>query len=166
VRARRSRSSSLRGLHRPFLRVRRVGRTGVGGTVPRGCCCPCRTASHSGRDGLTGGVGRAVPGCDSQARRGVDSSLTWALENVSALNTPIGGSRYGGGGPVMSSSETETCSRGRSALDRDWTSLEGAPNPRARRNLTRGGDRPSSEAEFYQCGIATLERSRVPPEGV
>jgi hypothetical protein len=66
---------------------------------------------------------------------------------------------------VMSSSETETHSRGRSALDRDETPLEGAPSPRARRNLTRGGARPPSEVEFYQCGTAPLERSGVPPEG-
>jgi hypothetical protein len=66
---------------------------------------------------------------------------------------------------VMSSSETETCSRGRSVLDRDETSLEGATGPRVRRNLTRGGYRPSSEAEFYQCGTAPLERGGVPPEG-
>jgi hypothetical protein len=66
---------------------------------------------------------------------------------------------------VMSSSETETRLRGCSALDRGGTSLEGVPGPRARRNLTRGGDRPSSEAEFYQCGTAPLERSGVPPEG-
>jgi hypothetical protein len=52
---------------------------------------PCRTTSHSGGDGLTGGVGRAVPGRDSQARRGMGSSLTWAPANVSALNPPIGG---------------------------------------------------------------------------
>jgi hypothetical protein len=31
-----------------------------------------------------------VPGRDSQARRGVDSSLTCAPANVSALNAPIG----------------------------------------------------------------------------
>jgi hypothetical protein len=49
---------------------------------------------------------------------------------------------------VMSSSQTETRSRGRSTLDRDGTSLEGATDPRARRNLTQGGDRPSSEAEY------------------
>jgi hypothetical protein len=67
---------------------------------------------------------------------------------------------------VMSSSEMETRSRGRSALDRDGTSLEGAPSPRARRDLGRGGDRPSSEVKCHQCGIATLERSGVPPEGV
>jgi hypothetical protein len=69
-------SSSLRGLRCPFSRVRHVDRTGVGGIVPRGCCWPYRTASHSGGDGLTGGVGGAVPRRDSQAHRGVDSSLT------------------------------------------------------------------------------------------
>jgi hypothetical protein len=62
---------------------------------------------------------------------------------------------------VMPSSETETCSRGRSTLDRDGATLEGASSPRARRNITRGvtGPRarrsctgaapcPSSEEEF------------------
>jgi hypothetical protein len=32
-----------------------------------------------------------VPGRDSQARRGADSSLTSAPKNVSALNAPAGG---------------------------------------------------------------------------
>jgi hypothetical protein len=90
VRAWSSRLSPLRGLRRPFSRVRRVSRTGVGDTMPRGCCLPCCTASHSGGDGLSGGVGGAVPGRDSQARRGVDSSLNWAPANVSALNPPVG----------------------------------------------------------------------------
>jgi hypothetical protein len=93
---------------------------------------------------------------------------------------------------VMPSSETVTRSRGRSALDRDGTSPvggsqppseaefrprgrptlgrgetspEGATDPRARRNLTRGGVRPSSEAELYWCGAVPLERSGVPPGG-
>jgi hypothetical protein len=38
VRAQSSRASSLRGFCRPFSRVRCAGRTGVGGTVPRGAC--------------------------------------------------------------------------------------------------------------------------------
>jgi hypothetical protein len=91
VRAWSSRPSSLRGLRRPLSRVRCVGHTGVGGTVPRVCHWPCRTASHSGGDGLTGGVGGTVPGRDSQARRGVDSSLTCAPAHVSAFNAPVGG---------------------------------------------------------------------------
>jgi hypothetical protein len=79
---------------------------------------------------------------------------------------------------VMPSSETETCSRGRSALDRDGALLEGVSSPRARRNLTRGGvrpsseaepyprgDRPSSEANLFRCGVVPLERSAAPPEG-
>jgi hypothetical protein len=79
---------------------------------------------------------------------------------------------------VMPSSETETCSRGRSALDRDRASLEGASSPerggiplegasdpRARQNLTRGGDRSSSEAKLYRCNAVPLEQSGVPPEG-
>jgi hypothetical protein len=91
VRAWRSRPSSLRGLRRPLSRVRRVGRTGVGGTVPRDYRWPCRTASHSGGDGLTGGVGGIVPGRDSQACRGVDPSLTCAPAHVSAFNAPVKG---------------------------------------------------------------------------
>jgi hypothetical protein len=71
-----SHSSSLRGLSRSLSRVRRVGHTGVGGTVPRSCCWPCRTVLHNGGDGLAGGVGGAVPRHDSQARRGTDSPLT------------------------------------------------------------------------------------------
>jgi hypothetical protein len=65
VRAWSSRSSSIRGLCRPFSRVRRVRHTRVGGAVSQGCCRPCRTASHSGEDVLAGGVGGAVPGRDS-----------------------------------------------------------------------------------------------------
>jgi hypothetical protein len=64
---------------------------GVGGTVSRDYRLPCRAASHSGGDGLTGGVGGTVSGHDSQARRGVDSSLTRVPANVSALNAPAGG---------------------------------------------------------------------------
>jgi hypothetical protein len=50
------------------------------------------------------------------------------------------GSRYGGGEPVRASCELETRSRGCLALERGGTSPEGATSPRARRNLTRGGD--------------------------
>jgi hypothetical protein len=72
----------------------------------------------------------------------------------------------------MPSSETETRSRGRSALDRDGASregggvpLEGASYPRVRQNLTRGGERPTSKAKLYWGGAVPLERSGVPPEG-
>jgi hypothetical protein len=44
--------------------------------------------------------------------------------------------------------ETGPRSRGRPAPERGGIPLEGVPNPRARRNLTRGGDRPSSEAKL------------------
>jgi hypothetical protein len=146
---RRSRSPSLRGLCRPFSRVRRVDRTGVGGTVPRGCCWPCRTASHSGGDGLVGGVGGAVPGRDSQARRGIDSSLTQAPVNVSALNPPVGGA----------SMEAV----GRDALERDRNLLEGALSSRSRRDLARGGVQPQSEAESHSKECSALERGGVLP---
>jgi hypothetical protein len=65
--------------------------------VSRDCRRPCRTALHSGGDGLTGGVGGTVPGCDS--RRGVDLSLTWAPANVSALKAPLGGAGMEETGP-------------------------------------------------------------------
>jgi hypothetical protein len=64
---------------------------------------------------------------------------------------------------VMSSSEMKTRSRGRSALDRDGTSLQGVPGPRVRRNLTRGGDRPPSDAEPHPRGLPALERGGVLP---
>jgi hypothetical protein len=116
-----------------------------------------------------------MPGHDSQARSGMDSPLTWAPADVSALNAPCRRSRYGGGGPVMPSSDTETRSRGRPALDRDGasreggvqppsetksrsrvrptlkrdgTSPEGATGPRARRSCTGAAPYPSSGAEF------------------
>jgi hypothetical protein len=40
-----------------------------------------------------------MPGRDSQARSGVDSSLTWAPANVSALNAPVGGAGMEVAGP-------------------------------------------------------------------
>jgi hypothetical protein len=63
----------------------------------------------------------------------------------------------------MPSSETEIHSRGRSALDRDGTSLEGASSPRARQNPARRGTQPSSEAEPHPRGRPTLERGEVLP---
>jgi hypothetical protein len=55
-------------------------------------------------------------------------------------------SRYEGSELVRASSVTEPHARGRPVLERGGTSREGATGPRARRNLTRGGDRSSSEA--------------------
>jgi hypothetical protein len=92
------------------------------------------------------------------ARRGfVFYSGTCKCQNIKC---PCRGSRYGGGELVRASSEAEPHlrgrrlsseaephPRGRPALKRGGTSPEGATSPRARWNLTRGGDRPSSEAE-------------------
>jgi hypothetical protein len=75
------------------------------------------------------------------------------------------GSRYGGGEPVRASSEAETRSRGRLALERGGTSPEGASSPRARRSLTRGGVQPSSEAEPYSRGRPALKQGRASSEG-
>jgi hypothetical protein len=55
------------------------------------------------------------------------------------------GSRYGGGEPVKASSKAETHPRGVSG-------------PRVRRNLTRGGVWPSSEADPHPRGCPALER--------
>jgi hypothetical protein len=68
-------------------------------------------------------------------------------------------------GGIQLSIETGPRSRGRPAPERGGILLEGASSPRARRNVTRGGDQPSSEVEFYQCGTVPLERSGVSPEG-
>jgi hypothetical protein len=99
VRAWSSRPSPLRGLRRSLSRARHVSRTGVGGTVSRDCHRRCRTTSHSGGDGLTGGVGGTVLGRHSQARCGVDSSLTRTHANISALNVPVEGAGMEVAGP-------------------------------------------------------------------
>jgi hypothetical protein len=70
------------------------------------------------------------------------------------------GERVRGGEPVRASGEAESHPRGRPALERGGNSPEGGPSlerggnspegatsPRVRRNLTRGVDLPSSEAE-------------------
>jgi hypothetical protein len=54
---------------------------------------------------------------------------------------------------MRASSEAETRSRGCLALERGGTSPEGASNPRAKRNLTRGGVQPSSEAGPHLGGV-------------
>jgi hypothetical protein len=81
-----------------------------------------------------------VSGHDTQACQGhgMDLSLTWAPANVSALNAPVGGAGAEAASP-----------RG----------------PRARRNLTRGGNRPSSEAEPRSRGCPGPERGGTSPEG-
>jgi hypothetical protein len=79
---------------------------------------------------------------------------------------------------VRASSEAEPHLRGPPALERGGTSPEGASEPRARRNLTREGVRPSSETEPHPRGVqpsseaeswwyggVSLERSGVSPEG-
>jgi hypothetical protein len=62
---------------------------------------------------------------------------------------------------VIPSSETEIRLRGRPALDRDRTSLEGASIPRARRNPGRRGAQPLSEAEPHPRGRPALERGEA-----
>jgi hypothetical protein len=123
----------FRGFRRPLSRAWRVSRTRVGGTVLRNWHRHRRTASYSGGDGLTGGVGGTSSRCDSQAcqRRDVDSSLAQAPANVRALNAPVGGAGMGAVSP--------------------W-------GPRARWNLTREGDRPSSEVDPHPRGHPALER--------
>jgi hypothetical protein len=81
------------------------------------------------------------------------------------IKCPGRGSRCGSGGPVRSSNEAELHPRGRLALERGGASPEGATSPRARRKLTRGGDRSSSEAEPHPRGRPALERGGASPEG-
>jgi hypothetical protein len=66
---------------------------------------------------------------------------------------------------MRASSEAEPRLRGRPAPERGGTPLEEASSPRARWNLTREGDQPSSEAEVCQCSTVPLKRRGVPPEG-
>jgi hypothetical protein len=73
------------------------------------------------------------------------------------------GSRCRGSGPVRSSSEAEPRSRGRSALDRDESPLEGVSSPRAGRNPAQGGAQPPSEADPHPRGRPALERGGVLP---
>jgi hypothetical protein len=101
-----------------------------------------------------------VPVHDSQTCSGV---FDLGACKCQCIECPCWGSRYGGGVPVISSSETETGSRGRSALDRDGASLEGASGPRERRNPARGSVQPSSEAEPHPRGRPVLERGDVVP---
>jgi hypothetical protein len=83
---------------------------------------------------------------------------------------PLPGEQVRGRRPVMPSSETETRSRGRLALDRDGASheggrpalerdgspLEGAIDPRARRICTEAAPYPSSGAEFCPRGAGPI----------
>jgi hypothetical protein len=138
VRARDRHPYHFRGFCHPLSRVRCTGRTRVGGIVSR--CY--RTVSYSGRDGLTGRVGETASGYDSQAvsvgRCGGDSPLTGRPRCVRAFNAPVGEVGVGAADPR---------------------------EPRARRNLARGGVQPSSEAESRPRGRPALERGGVSPEG-
>jgi hypothetical protein len=82
--------------------------------------------------------------------------------------------------PATPSSETDTRSRERLVPDRDGASREGGGGvppsseveshsrvvrPSSETVPTRGGDRPSSEADLYRGSAVPLERSRVLPEG-
>jgi hypothetical protein len=110
-------------------------------------------------------VSGAVAGHDSEAHSGVDSPLTRMPAGVSALNAPAGGAGMGGR-PVMPSSETETCSRGRLALDRDGASREGGGRPALERDKSLLEGRSTHErGGFVRGDVVPLERTRVLPEG-
>jgi hypothetical protein len=70
-----------------------------------------------------------------------------------------------GGGPTRASSEAESRTRVRVALERGGVPHKGVCFPRVRRSFARGGVQPSSEAEFRCCGAGPLERGGVSPEG-
>jgi hypothetical protein len=63
----------------------------------------------------------------------------------------------------MPSSETETRSRGRSALDRDGASREGGVQPSSEAESRSRGVRPSSETEPHPWGRPAHERGEVVP---
>jgi hypothetical protein len=115
---------------------------------------------HSGGDGLTGGVGRTALGRDSQGRQGhgVDSSLTWAPANVSALNAHVEGAGTEAASPRGPLARRNLARGGVQPPREAEPHPRGATGPRARRNLTRGGVRPSSEAEPRSRRRPTLER--------
>jgi hypothetical protein len=64
-------------------------------------------------------------------------------------------------GPREASSKAETRPRGSRSLQRGGDSPEGALGPRARRRLTRGGVRPSSEAESRGAAPGPRARRRL-----
>jgi hypothetical protein len=108
---------------------------------------------YSARDGRAGRVGGTAPGYDSQAvledRRGGDSPFDPGARGVPKH-------LVGGVGAT---------SRARVGLERGGESPEGAPAPRARCRIARGGARPSSEADCCPRGCQPLERGGESPEG-
>jgi hypothetical protein len=94
---------------------------------------------HSAKNGRTGRVGGTATGHDSQAvsegRHGEDSPFDPGTCGVPEQL-------------MLWSGEWARVSRARGGLERSGESLEGAPSPRARRRIARGGAGPSSEAEI------------------
>jgi hypothetical protein len=66
---------------------------------------------------------------------------------------------------MLLSGEWARGSRARGGLERGGEPPEGAPAPRARRRITRGCARPSSEVEFCSRGRQPFERGGESPEG-
>jgi hypothetical protein len=64
---------------------------------------------------------------------------------------------------MRSSSETEPRSRGRLALDRDRTPLEGASSPPSEAESRSRGAQPPSKAKPHPRGRPALERGGVLP---
>jgi hypothetical protein len=167
-RARNRRPSPFRGFRRPPSRVHEsVVRKWVAQCqgADTGLTAQCRTvAGMASPGGLAEQRRDTIPKCvRGAARRGFVFDLDACM--CQNIKCSCRGSMYGGGEPVRASSEAETHSRGRPALERGGASPEGVSSPRARRNLTRGGILPSSEAESCYCGVVPLERSGVSPEG-
>jgi hypothetical protein len=124
-------SSSFEGATRhPY----ESGRHSVTGLTP--------ALPHNGGDGLTGELAEQRRGVISRHVRG--TTCTYRCQSIKWLGR---GSRYGGSMPAGASSEADL-TRGGTGPRARQASPEGAPSPRARWNLARGGDWPSSEAEF------------------
>jgi hypothetical protein len=120
----------------PFRGARRGGGTGVGDTVLWNDTGLPAQHPHSAGDGRTVQVGRTALGPDSQAvsenRCGGDSPLTQAPRDMSEHSMPQSGEQVWCRWTRAASSEAEPHARG-------WV-------PRMRRELARGGAKPSSEA--------------------
>jgi hypothetical protein len=66
---------------------------------------------------------------------------------------------------MLQSGEQVRGQRAREGLERCGGSPEGVTNPRVRRNLTRGGDRPSSERRLIRGGDRPSSEAESHPRG-
>jgi hypothetical protein len=113
------------------------------------------------------GVGGTASGHDSQACQGcgVDSSLTWAPANISALNAPVGGTGAEAASPRGPQVRRNLTRGERPSPSEAEPRSRGCPSPERGGTSSEGGAQPPSEAEVCPCSAAPLERSGVLLEG-